>query len=279
MQTTKIFEEKTYEEKHCLDIETAMYRSSIIENVSYQVTLALPKGANFFGHTVAKFSLTEIPTKMISLDFAGLKISSLVINGTMLENKDGESQQVFTKHMIFLQPQYLKLGENVVTLNLWSKYRNDGEGLHTFTDEVDSQQYLYSQFEVDLQRYVFPAFDQPDIKATWEFSGIIPEDWDIISNEYQNKEKADAAKSSGSVLKELEAVAAEFSESELFKSISNPVTFCFNNSDKISTYLYCIVAGPYGYHENNVEGMPPMRIYARKSVLHEVDHADMFLAT
>ena len=90
-----------------------------------------------------------------------------------------------------------------MTLNLFSKYRNDGEGLHTFTDEVDGQQYLYTQFEVDLQRYVFPAFDQPDIKATWSFSGIIPEDWDIISNEYQNQEKVEAAKQSGSVLSEL----------------------------------------------------------------------------
>ena len=106
--STKIFEEKTYDEKHCLDVETAMHRSSIIENVSYEVTLALPKGANFFGHTKATFTLTEVPSKMISLDFAGLKISSLVINGTLLENTVGDSQQVFTKHMIFLQPQYLK---------------------------------------------------------------------------------------------------------------------------------------------------------------------------
>ena len=89
--STKIFEEKTYDEKHCLDAETAMYRSSIIDNVSYQVTLAMPKGANFFGHTKATFSLKEVPSKMISLDFAGLKISSLVINGTMLENKDGDN--------------------------------------------------------------------------------------------------------------------------------------------------------------------------------------------
>jgi len=33
--TSKTFDEKTYDEKHCLDVETAMYRSSIIDNVSY----------------------------------------------------------------------------------------------------------------------------------------------------------------------------------------------------------------------------------------------------
>jgi hypothetical protein len=83
---------KTYEEKHCLDVETAMYRSSIIENVSYEVCLALPKGANFFGHTTTKFTLTELPTKMISLDHAGLKIASLMVNGTHIENNQGENQ-------------------------------------------------------------------------------------------------------------------------------------------------------------------------------------------
>ena len=60
--TTKTFDEKTYDEKHCLDAETAMYRSSIIENVSYQVCLALPKGGNFFGHTTTTLTLTELPT-------------------------------------------------------------------------------------------------------------------------------------------------------------------------------------------------------------------------
>jgi aminopeptidase N len=43
--------------------------------------------------------------------------------------------------------------------------------------------------------------------------------------------------------------------------------------------LYVIVAGPYGYFESNVEGMPPMRIYARKSVMSDVAHEEMFLAT
>jgi hypothetical protein len=113
---TKLFEEKTYEEKHCLDVDTAMYRSSIIEDVEYEVCLALPKGANFFGHTTTKFNLKELPTKTISLDHAGLKISSLTINGTLVENKDGDSQQIFTKHMIFLPTQYLKVGENVITM-------------------------------------------------------------------------------------------------------------------------------------------------------------------
>jgi aminopeptidase N len=55
--------------------------------------------------------------------------------------------------------------------------------------------------------------------------------------------------------------------------------FSFTESARISTYLYVIVAGPYGYFESNVDGMPPMRIYARKSVMNDVNHEEMFLAT
>ena len=48
-----------------------------------------------------------------------------------------------------------------------NKYRNDGYGLHSFTDKVDRQQYLYTQFEPSYSNFVFPQFDQPDLKATW----------------------------------------------------------------------------------------------------------------
>jgi len=41
----------------------------------------------------------------------------------------------------------------------------------------------------------------------------------------------------------------------------------FRQSDRFSTYLMAIVAGPFDYHEKNEEGLPPMRIYARKSVI------------
>mgnify|MGYP000698556632 CR=1 FL=1 len=61
--------------------------------------------------------------------------------------------------------------------------------------------------------------------------------------------------------------------------IENSKVFWFDKSAKISTYLYAIVAGPYGHFEKNVEGMPPMRIYARKSVMDDVEYEDMFLAT
>lgn len=48
--------------------------------------------------------------------------------------------------------------------------------------------------------------------------------------------------------------------------IASPRVSVFNESDRYSTYLFAIVAGPFDFHERNTPGMPPMRIYARKTV-------------
>jgi len=75
----------------------------------------------------------------------------------------------------------------MVTIQILNNYRNDGYGLHSFVDQVDMQQYLYTQFEPFYCHYVFPSFDQPDIKAKWILSTMAPADWSIISNEYEDK--------------------------------------------------------------------------------------------
>jgi len=51
-----------------------------------------------------RFSLKEKPTKSISLDLQALSIARLSINDQLVENKDGDAQQVLTKHMVFLAP-------------------------------------------------------------------------------------------------------------------------------------------------------------------------------
>ena len=72
---------------------------------------------------------------------------------------------------------------NTLTIDFLNKYRKDGVGLHSFVDKTDGEQYLYTQFEADFCHYVFPCFDQPDLKATWRFSCNVEADWTVIANE------------------------------------------------------------------------------------------------
>ena len=103
--------------------------------------------------------------------------------------------------------ELLRVGEtNTAKVYFLNKYRKDGVGLHSFTDKVDSQQYIYTQFEADFCHYVFPCFDQPDLKATWRFTCMTEGDWTVIANEAVIEEESKA------VEEECSRAAAMFQE-------------------------------------------------------------------
>lgn len=55
--------------------------------------------------------------------------------------------------------------------------------MHTFTDTQDNAQYLYTQFEADYCHFVFPVFEQPDIKAKLTLTTSVPSEWTVVANE------------------------------------------------------------------------------------------------
>ena len=69
--------------------------------------------------------------------------------------------------------------ENVLVVDADCLYTNTGEGLHRFVDPVDGEVYLYSQFEVPDSRRVFAVFEQPDLKATFQFTVTAPASWKV----------------------------------------------------------------------------------------------------
>ena len=62
-------------------------------------------------------------------------------------------------------------------------------------------------------------FDQPDMKNEWVLTTVTPNDWICISNEKESSRSEDKDK--------------------------NTITFEFEKSPKLSTYLYCLCAGPF----------------------------------
>ena len=68
-------------------------------------------------------------------------------------------------------------------------YDNDGSGCVSFVD-VDSKQYIYTQFESYYANRVIPCFDQPDLKAKMRLGVISPASWKkVLSNEHATVEK------------------------------------------------------------------------------------------
>ena len=224
------------------------------------------------GRTTVEFKVLEKPTGPdLFLDFRGVKIGRYYVNG---EDALAGGQKLFGGHHVTLPTSLLKVGEvNQVQMLFLNKYRTDSEGLHSFTDKEDDSQYIYTQFEPACAHYVFPCFDQPDLKATWSFSAMTNGDWTVISNEaeIQNAERAQSLKQAVDEAKSL------FNANEVV--FNEAKASIFNTSFKISSYLYAFAAGAFGFYERQTEGMPLMRIYARKSLLGDVKHEDMFTAT
>jgi aminopeptidase N len=54
-----------------------------------------------------------------------------------------------------------------------------------------------------------------------------------------------------------------FEKKDLFENIENPKIFVFDESKKISTYLFAIVAGPYAFIESKKKDFVPMKVFFR----------------
>ena len=129
-----ILEDATYEKNVYVMKDTCIQRKSQVSDVYYSVNLALPRGEYFGGQVTVNFKLSDSKQDLF-LDFRGIKIGQLLINGQAPAGKD-----LFRDHHIHLPAELLKCdAENEVTLFILTKYRKDGMGLHTFIDKQDNE--------------------------------------------------------------------------------------------------------------------------------------------
>lgn len=73
-------------------------------------------------------------------------------------------------------------GANRLEITAACLYSRSGEGLHRYFDPADDKVYLYTQYEPTDARRVFANFDQPDLKARFQFTVTAPKDFSVLSN-------------------------------------------------------------------------------------------------
>lgn len=144
----------------------------------------------------------------------------LDVDGFAVAHVRGFQRSVYARQASqWLGPRQLPnlAAENVLVIDADALYMNTGEGLHRFVDPVDQEVYLYTQFEVADCRRMFAVFEQPDLKATFQFSVTAPKYWNVVSNAPtpQPVEKGEAA------------------------------TWDFAPTQRISCYITALIAGPY----------------------------------
>ncbi len=151
----------------------AQERRAIVETESYDIALDLTKGPEVFGsRTVVRFRATEGASTFI--DLIAREVREITLNGRAID-----PATAFADSRIALTDL---AADNELVVDADCLYTNTGEGLHRFVDPVDGEVYLYSQFEVPDSRRVFAVFEQPDLKATFQFTVTAPAAWRVISN-------------------------------------------------------------------------------------------------
>ncbi|MEV3871567.1 aminopeptidase N [Streptomyces sp. NPDC049906] len=225
--------------------EEAQRRASLLTVDSYGIDLDLSgaqEGGTYRSVTTVRFDSAEAGAESF-IDLVAPAVHEVVLNGTVLD-----PAEVFADSRIALPG--LLAGRNELRVVADCAYTNSGEGLHRFVDPVDQQAYLYTQFEVPDARRVFAAFEQPDLKATFQFTVKAPAGWTVVSNSPTPEPKDDL--------------------------------WTFEPTPRISTYITALIVGPYhavhSTYEKDGQSVP-LGIYCRPSLAEFLDADAIFEVT
>lgn len=208
----------------------ASARKARVSQIAYVLDIDLVTlGDAYQGVVAVEFQLTDNAAPL-EIDFTGGSVSAVVVNGQALAAD-------YNGFFITLPASALIAGSNTVTINYRHPFDQDGTGLHRFVDPEDNRTYLYTYLWPYYSNRLFPNFDQPNLKATYELTVRAANDWQVIS-----------AMREDSVTLDGDSSLWHFPQSALF-----------------STYIFSLHAGPYQIWEDQA-GDIPIRLLARQSL-------------
>lgn len=219
--------------------ELARHRSQTLSDIAYQLEFTIPekKEIPIAAWERITFNWKKNATQL-TLDFKEQRDHILWIRVN-----EKEVPIVFEKEHILISPTYLKEGKNTVDIEFiagnLSLNRND--------------EYLYTLLVPDRARTVFPCFDQPDLKATFQLSLTIPKDWKAVTNAPLDERGA------WKVYPPLSALP-----DSVRKEILTSRTYAFEPTDLLPTYLFSFVVGKFEQVTQTLNGRE-MTLYHRET--------------
>src|SRR6266545_3906433 len=228
----------------------ARERARLLTVDSYAVDLDLTAGEErFTSVTVVRFRCTS-PGAATFIELEAEGVREIILNGSAVETSAFRGSRITLADLA---------ATNEARIVADCAYSRTGEGLHRFTDPVDGEVYLYSHFEPADAHRVFACFDQPDLKATFEFSVTAPAGWVVVSNNAPD-------------------VAGEPIEPGGSRWVSPRVGWHFPPTPVISTYITAICAGPYHEVRDSYKGIP-LGVYCRRSLAEYLDPPEIIEVT
>jgi aminopeptidase N len=224
-----------------LDKATADARKARVSAVEYDLDVDLdPAAPHFGGEVTIRFDLAGAEANSdsgpnavadLTLDFGGGTVLDVNLNGGPVESH-------YNGSFLTLPAASLRSGSNTVTIRFDHPYSEDGTGLHRFVDPADGRHYLYTYLWPYYANRLFPAFDQPNLKAKITLSVRVPDEWIVVSMASGNPEPPHG---------------------------DGTTTWRFDATPEMATYAFSLHAGPYQVWRADADGIP-LRLLARQSL-------------
>ena len=244
--------------------ETAR-RARLLRIGSYDVTLDLTFGAEFFRSTsVITFECTE-PGAATYADLVAEQVHEITLNGAEINPADACADGRIALAGL--------AGRNELRVVADCRYSADGTGLHRSVDPADGRVYTYTKFEPAYARTAFANFEQPDLKAVFTIHVRVPTHWTVLSNQpaFDGGPVADGNGSAG------RATAAEGGAD------ATCATWHFKQTPPLPTYLFAVIAGEYtvvrSSHTTPRGQAIPLGLACRQSLADFQDADDIFNVT
>ena len=207
-------------EHDVLTQDNAEKRARRISNCAYEIHLELTKGSpTYLGKVTITFSDTG--EGQLDVNFRCQTITQMTLNGR-------EINPEFEGRNLLLQNADLE-ENNKLEINYINEYDHGGDGFHQFLDPEDGEEYLYTNFEPFDAHRLFPCFDQPDLKATYQLTVTAPEEWELIANSLEESTQP---------------------------ASDDRITRIYAETKPFSTYLFALIAGPYHAFRDDHNGTP-----------------------
>ncbi|MFC6317042.1 aminopeptidase N [Corynebacterium gerontici] len=244
--------------------EEAQRRAELLHVRNYRIVLDLTSSQGTFE------SRTLVSFEALAEGQTFIDLRARVVHKVVLDDVDVTDTAVPVRGGVYEESQGIALdlaaGEHELVVEATIPYSNSGQGLHRFVDPEDDKVYLYTQFETADAKRMFACFDQPDLKATYDFEITAPKHWKVVTN-----------------------AASEVTDAGEAKVHRSRIDY------PLSTYLVAVCAGEYHevsdewtgtltHHEETPAEQPhelsiPMSIYCRASLAKHLDVDKLFEQT
>ena len=156
-----------------LTLAEARDRAAAVEVAGYSIDLDLAdQSLDTFGCSTRVRFTTAVPATFLEL--TGASEVRVEVDGTPVE-------PAYDGRRISLEG--LPTGRPVeVAVSARVPYVTDGDGMHRMTDPEDGETYVSAYLSLDVAQRVFPCFDQPDLKATFDVAVTADPRWTVIGN-------------------------------------------------------------------------------------------------